>query len=133
MTTALDRLTAERVMGWPTIDFSQSPPATGYIRAGAAYHGSDHPRRCETFEPSTDPRDTFAVVDKLRAEGWRLTLEDSVAGYDAMFIERDAEEVLTGRIFYGTHEDRLTAILLAALAVKGVSDDEVQAALKEGA
>lgn len=129
MTNALDRITAERVMGWPTIDFSQQAPKGGYIRAGAAYHGADHPRRCETFQPSTDPRDTFAVVDKLRAEGWKFSLVEQPDVWSCMFMTVEPTRVDV----YKQHKDRLTAILLAANAVKGVSDEEVQAAIKEGA
>lgn len=130
MTNALDRLTAERVMGWPTIDFTQQPPKGGYIRLACAYYGTDHRRRGETFQPSTDPRDTFAVVDALRAEGWRLRLDDLGTHWRAVFGRDDYHKSRKHR-GAALCIDRLHAILLAANAVKGASDEEVRAAIKE--
>lgn len=82
----------------------------------------------KAWSPSRNIASTFEVVDALRAEGWRSILFDLGGGWRMEFSKYP-----DGSIIGREHKDRLHAILLAALAVRGVSDEEVQAAIKEGA
>ena len=67
----LDRLVAEKVMGWTNLDDMWSPflrnPSTGLYR-------KDANQQKTRWAPSTDIRAAWEVVEKLRTDGWAPSL-----------------------------------------------------------
>ncbi len=77
----------------------------------------------------------FEVVDKMRAEGWHLDLTDMVTGWRAVFNRHDIPDPRDPHRnpteAAALSIDRCMAICMAASMAKGVSEDEIQAAIGE--
>lgn len=127
MSTALDRLVSEKVMGWPHITFLAEATADGYIRLGTPYRGADHPTdRCGKWSPSTDIAAAWEVRAEMKRRGWNLHIDDYGNRVRANFSKDMLYDWRNNR----EHANECVSICLAALAVCGVPESEIQEAMR---
>lgn len=65
----LDRLVAEKVMGW-----SVKEDAQGYSEIDRALMGGGMMSRYQGWSPSRNPEDIWDVVDRMRSDGFSFSL-----------------------------------------------------------
>lgn len=136
MSTALDRLVSEKVMGWPVIDFAANAPKGGYIRAACAYRGSDHPTdRCGKWSPSTEIGAAWEVVEHLRKQRSATDKMDDPTWAVALNGSGDRwicdVSDWRGRLDVSAcNKEACVAICLAALRAVGVPESEIQEATR---
>jgi hypothetical protein len=112
MTTKLDALVAERVMGWTLADRVKC----GWGSGPDVYITGDEARpTIQGFEPSTSIADAWQVLD--RWTDWQL--EKCGEAYECNIGPGHAR-----------HADKCVAICLAALRAVGVSEAEIQEAMR---
>jgi len=126
----LNRLVAERVMGWPTID--DDAPYRIHVNMGGVVEGSGPPQRFkslgvipEAWHPVNNMSDAWEVVEAMREKGYIVRISQcDVSLYKVSFVKLGSP----GVAFYD--EKATIAICMAALDAIGASDDELEAAFK---
>jgi len=116
----LNRLVAERVMGWHDIEGGWGK---WYNKQG------EHVRLEEDWHPDTNIADAWELVRHLRTQGYLLRLIDQhhcTGVWDCRFY-KFPESV---EIEYQNSPNECIAICLAALRAKGLTDAEIGEALK---
>ena len=134
MSEALDKLVAERVMGWPYITFLAESPADGYIRLNRAYRGTDHPTdRCGKWEPSTSIAAAWEVVEHLRKQ----TKDDGTRKWLVSLIDKEEDvwecviyEIGMYDVAWEEHTTPAMAVCIAALRLMNVPEATIQEACK---
>ena len=131
MSNKLDRLVAEKVMGW-TVNKERSPYQWFVpLDQGLLYECWDQTPATKTEEFSTDIAAAWEVVEHLRTrkdEPMVITALDNDDGeYVIAFAKRD-DRWTTRNI--GKHRDAPMAIGLAALRAVGVPEATIQEACK---
>lgn len=145
MTNDLDKLTAERVMGYTIAradrSYKRDSDCGGwsqrFIEPNEKCYGTlveywREPsgscfKEVKEWCPASDIAAAFEVVDAMHSNGWRLALEWFTNRYRAHF----ANSPIWDWHFNGEHLNPATAICLSALRAVGVSEDEIQAAIGE--
>lgn len=115
MSEKLDRLIGERVMGW-TVRESEPDDYERYSSGWSV---------CR-WNPSTCIKAAWEVRAEMKRRGFQLHLEDFGNRWRANFSEDMLYDWRNNR----EHANECVAICLAALAVCGVSDDEIQEAMR---
>lgn len=89
----LDAMVAVHVMGWPCCSWKELPKGPCAIRFGdgsiRSYNEASSP-----FAPSTDPRDFWRVVERMREMGWLFHITVCFNGY-----------IASGREYFVPHGD----------------------------
>jgi hypothetical protein len=125
----IDRLVAERVMGWPTIDFAANVCNGGYVRGACAYRGADHPTdRCGIWQPSINIADAWEVVERMRSRGFAFDCGGPFVWENMKFAWWCS---FCGKAEISHAQTMPIAICLAALRAFDVSEEEIMAACKE--
>jgi len=113
LSSTLDRLVAEKVMGWTVSTDPACKPPTMYLEGDMLWHAGG----CVVWSPSADMNAAMEVEKAVRARSnnkHRLILIATSTGeYVAEFLNHE-----------GIHANPATAICLAALAAVGVEYKE---------
>ena len=124
----LRELVAVEVMGAKVITTIDPVPDGIYVRNGAVYYGNDADRlRCERFVPDKNIADAWRVVEKMKTQCFRCSIEDFGNRYRVNFSYQEAWK-------HQNSEEGLDVpqlICLAALRACGVSEDRIEQARKE--
>ena len=130
MSNKLDSLVAERVMGWPVIDFAANAPKGGYIRLSCCYRGTDHPTdRCGIWQPSTDIKAAWEVVEKMGRDGFTANVQWKGAGRGYEYTAEVSYTKSICTVGHATGEAPI-AICLAALRACGVTEQDITEAMQ---
>lgn len=120
----IDRLVAEKVMGWGDCPTKDQPRSTHFGRDGTLYrYKVGYGYVPERWSPSTDIAAAFEVVEKMKSDGWYW--EISKAYQDggetmAVFCKDNPSPCITVNLSIPL------AICLAALRSVGVELGEVE-------
>lgn len=116
----LDRLVAERVMGWHDIgdgwwreSAEEHAPQAGVGGFSAATHGNSIYAEC-IFQPSEDIAHAWAVVERIRALGWlAVDIRSEREGWSCVCIRNPRQP--SGRVDRATADSAPLAICQAAV------------------
>jgi hypothetical protein len=134
MTRKLDALVAERVMGWPFWDNEQGDWQgaddvtfwTFWDDTLSVYeNGSEYPTLY--FSPSTDMAAAWMVAEKMQDDGFECKLRLFSSDKDTS----SATFCKNGYCREVEHKSMTFAVSTAALLAKGVTQDEIDAAMTQ--
>lgn len=133
MSSKIDRLVAERVMGWTLADRVKS----GWGNGPDVYlTGNEDNPTYQGFEPSYSIETAWMVLEKLARDGWwfefsRQSGEDGKwRGTITMDHKSDPEETRIRSGWAWQQDTAPMVISIMALRAVGVSESEIQDALK---
>lgn len=106
MSSELDRLVAAKVMGWgrrtnaetcgyepDDKDWAQEYDNQWWLKGEAQAYVDDEglcrEEANDGWSPSTSPADAWGVVEKMRRDGWGLSITDPFAGKFRLMFTRD--------------------------------------------
>ncbi|EZP77579.1 hypothetical protein H839_08099 [Parageobacillus genomosp. 1] len=107
----IDRLVAEKVMGWEPEEIEGSAYLSGYV----LYKREEPPHIPDyQFKPSTNVADAWKVVEKLREKELYVDIDTFAEHYDVRVVSGPNE------VGHSLSETAPLAICLAALKAAGV-------------
>ena len=113
----LDKLAAERVMGW------HAKPSK--VHAKQSWHDSGHRFKCfvTDWSPTTSSRDSAEIMTKMRSNGWNCLMMATATGSNMCDFYKGPDD---DRKTNEPRESMPMAITTAALLACGVTDEEMK-------